>query len=270
MADEFYKMFKTTDYRKFKHAAINRPVNLMKHKKLIACMQEYGFLRSFPISIFRMPDGTMIVKDGQHRLAIAEKLGLPVWWVEEVVDFKISKINETSKIWTLQEHAEAHAEAGIKSYVALLEFSKRHKIGVSLSACLLAGTTSFGNFDNQFYCGQFKIKEQAFAESVAALYGAFVAANRNVKGSRLAEALIAVCRIPEFDAARLLNGLNLYPEANKQFATRDGFLEMLELLYNYKKKTLFALKTNAIQVMRDRNAVVASVKRKREKEVAAH
>jgi len=37
------------------------------------------------------------------------------------------------------------------------------------------------------------------------------------------------------------------------YSTRDGYMDMLEEVYNFKRMKLFPLKVNALQVMRDRN-----------------
>src|SRR5262245_22388251 len=95
----------TRNYRLFeRHEGENRPLNLKKHKKLIESMKRYGFLACFPLVCVRDPDGRLVVKDGQHRLAIAEMLALPVYWIEEAVDFDVAVINCTSKIWALKDY----------------------------------------------------------------------------------------------------------------------------------------------------------------------
>lgn len=153
------KIQATKNYRLFRRSDENRPTDLKKHKKLEQSMQHYGFLASFPIVCARDKDGNLIVKDGQHRLAIAEKLGLTVFWVEETTEFDIAEINGTGKIWTVRDYAETHAANGLQQYQDGLDFANTHGLSIGTAFALLAGTTSFGNCINQFQDGTFKIKD---------------------------------------------------------------------------------------------------------------
>lgn len=80
----------TKNYRLFVRSADNRDTDLKKHRKLIKSMKLYGFLSWFPIVCVRGEKGELIVKDGQHRLQIAESMGLPVYWTEAAEDFDIA------------------------------------------------------------------------------------------------------------------------------------------------------------------------------------
>jgi hypothetical protein len=140
----------TKNYRLFSRSEENRPLDIDKHRKLEASMKLYGFLACFPIVCFRNADKALIVKDGQHRLALAESLGLPVFWVEEQTDFDVAKINCTSKVWTLRDYAEKFMQNGIKSYQEGLEFTDIHKLPLGTAFSLLGGTTSFGNIQAAF------------------------------------------------------------------------------------------------------------------------
>ena len=79
-------------------------------------MQEYGFLKSFPLSCSRNGDRKLIVKDGQHRLAVAEELGLNVHYFVEDVDYDIAKVNCTQEKWVVRDFAMKHANTGKKAY----------------------------------------------------------------------------------------------------------------------------------------------------------
>jgi len=159
----------TKDYRLFERSPDNRPVDLRKHKKLRASLQKLGWLRSKPMSCRRNGSGRLIVKDGQHRLAIAEELGIAVWWVDEPVDFCIAELNGTSVNWKPRDHAEKHAANGLREYQYGLEFADNYRLSIGLAFALLSGTTSFANVADSFYDGSFKSRDKVWAESVASL-----------------------------------------------------------------------------------------------------
>jgi len=252
------KLQVTKDYRLFERCSDNRPLNESKHKRLRKSMEEYGFLPAWPIACVRNGDKHLVVRDGQHRLAFAETLGLPVYFVVVDAAFDISKINNTQVIWSVRNHAEMYAAQGKKVYQEGLEFADRHGIPIGTAFCLLAGTTSFGNLYHAFKDGTIRIKDRDWAELVGAIYSHLVAAAPRVRNARLIEACMAVARVPDFDVQRLLSGIDRCREKLVPYSTKDAYLEMLEEVYNFGRKHLVGLKIAAIQAMRDRNAAVSS------------
>ncbi len=251
----------TKDYRLFhRHEGENRPLNIKKHKKLKDSMSLYGFLSCFPIVCVRGEDGRLIIKDGQHRHMIAESLGLPVYWIEEEVDFDVAVVNCTAKIWALRDYAQKHAVNGLSSYGEGLEFAAQHGLPIGTAFALLAGTTTFSNCTDQFIDGTFTIKDRKWADAVAGIYGPVTTMSAQVKNQRFIEACMAVCRVKEFNQKRLLANAERCREKLASYSTRDAYLDMLETIYNFGRKDLVGLKALATMAMRERNA--AKPKRK--------
>lgn len=246
----------TKDYRLFTRSSENRNLCPKKHKKLEQSMKQYGFLPCFPIVVFRGANGKLIVKDGQHRLAIAETLGLPVHWIEETIDFDIATINCTSRVWVLRDYAEKYSANGKAAYVEGLEFADANHLPIGTAFALLGGTTSFGNVQTAFIDGTFKIKDRSWAESVAYVYTSLIELAPEIRNARFIEACMAACRVAEFDAARVIHNAKRCREKLVAYSTRDAYLEMLEEIYNFGRAKLLGLKAAATMAMRDRNAVV--------------
>jgi len=245
----------TDNYRLFRSSIDNRDLNLPEHKKLEKSMKLYGFLRSCPIIVRRDKSGILIVVDGQHRLAFAERLGLSVWYVEETVDFDIADLNGTVKPWKFRDYVQNYAKRGYKQYEELLQFAALHQIPLQVATCLLGGTLTFSNIQLAFRRGDFRIKERSRAEMVVKIYAAFKAVCDSLTSVRLIEAIVAASRIEGFDPSRLTDNLANCRDKLHSYSTRDGFLEMLEDIYNFRKKTVVPLKFNAIQAMRKRNPI---------------
>jgi hypothetical protein len=225
-------------------------------------MKLYGFLPSFPIVCHRNGDKHLIVKDGQHRLAIAEELGLPVHFVDETIDFDVAVINCTPKTWTLRDYAEKFIAQGHTQYATGLEFAERHHIPLGTAFALLSGTCNWSNVTDAFVSGKFTIKDAAWAECVGAVYSTMVAMSDNVRSVRFLEACMAVARVEGFDADRLLRSAKQCRDRLVAYSTRDAYLEMLEYVYNFHKQKTLPLKFLAIKAMHDRNAVkVAKAKK---------
>jgi len=249
------KLCKTTNYTQFQRSAENRALIPSKHKRLVESMKRYGFLEEFPIVCQRNGGSKLIVKDGQHRLSIAETLGIPVYWCMESSEWDVAIVNSTSKIWVPRDYAERYARQGNVNYQQGLEFMDLHKIPIGLSFALLAGTTTFSNVTTAFLDGTYKVKDRGWADAVAAIYVPAVALSRHCRNARFIEACMAACRVQGFDPARLIHSLNRCRDKLAAYSTREAYLDMLETIYNFGRKQLFPLKNEAIMAMRARNAV---------------
>lgn len=243
----------TTNYRLFKISEENRALDLQRHGRLKKVMRKYGYLGAFPIVCVRNENKELIVKDGQHRLAIAEELGLPVSYVVEDTDFDIAEVNCTAKLWTLRDYAVKYASNGNLAYEEGLEFCETYSLSISIGFSLLAGTMNFSQHGDAFRTGRFKIKDKEWASTVAGIYSKLIGMSKEIRNSRFTEACIAVCRVDNFDPNRLLQGAKRCRDKLVAYSTRDAYLAMIEDVYNFGRKGLVPLKIQAIQAMKERN-----------------
>lgn len=249
------KILNTRNYRLFQNnSGENRPLDIKRHKKLEGSMKKYGYLAEFPIIVFRDSKGNLIVIDGQHRLAIAEKLGLLVYYIESKTKFDVAEINTTPINWVLKDYAQKYAANGIKSYQEGLEFAEQHNLPIGMAFSLLSGTTSWGNLKEQFFDGDFKIKDKPWADAVVSIYGPLVSMSKAVRKTACLEACMAVSRVPDFDPKRLLRGAELCREKLVSYSTREAYLDMFEYLYNFNRRQLIGLRAAATMAMRERSA----------------
>lgn len=245
----------TKNYKLFKRSPDNRPTNVKARKKLVGSMKHYGWLRCFPLVAVRNGDGHLIVKDGQHRLDIAEWLGLAVHWVEEKQDFDVAETASGQKSWSLNDYAQCFAAKGVQSYIDGLEFVTRYSISTGIGFAILAGTTGFTNIEKEFIGGTFKIKDRKWAEDVATIYSGISALAPCLRTSHFIAACMGVCRVDGFDGKRLIHNANRCREKLVAYATREAYLDLLETVYNYgRQKQLIPLKIMAINAMKARNS----------------
>jgi hypothetical protein len=243
----------TRNYRLFERSDNNRPCEVSDHKKLRESMGEYGWLPFFPAVCHRGPGGRLVMDDGQHRLAIAEELGQPVHYVITEQRFDVAKVAAAGKPWTLRDFAITHAAQGKKDYARGLEFAELHGFPVGLAFALLAGTTGFTGIKQQFEAGEFRVKDESYATAVGGLYAALVGLSGEVKSARLVEACMTVCRVPDFSPGRMISAAKQCREKLVSYSTKDGYLDMLEEIYNYRAKRVVGLKAAAVNAMRSRN-----------------
>lgn len=246
------KIQATKNYRLFARSDDNRPTDMEKHKALLACMKKYGFLPYFPIVCHRV-NGQLIVRDGQHRLMIAETLGLTVYWVEATIHFDIAEINITSKNWGPLDFARKHAANGLKDYTEGIAFMEKYRLPVSAAFSLLSGNTSFSNLKTAFKSGAFKVKERTWADGVASLYRNLVTLSHFKHGKRLIEACAALCRVADFDSTRMVQNASKCREKLVSYSTREAYLAALEDVYNHGRHKKSPLKFQAEAAMQERN-----------------
>lgn len=261
------KINKTKNYSMFQISIENRPLDITKHKRLKESMLKYGFLQSFPISCYRDDKGNLIVKDGQHRLAIAQELGLVVHWIEDTQDFCVAEVNSTSKAWCIDDYARRFAADGNFNYQIALEFAEKTKIPISLAAGFLAGHCGSSNVMKDMKDGTFRIKDQEYAYNVADLYKGLLSLAPNIRHNNLILACAAVVRVKNFDQKRMLQNAARCREKLIKYSQREAFLQMLEDIYNFGRSILVPLKIEAIEVMKNRNATTVAAKKKKLKNI---
>lgn len=256
----------TKNYRLFQRSNENRCLNLPKHKPLLESMKKYGYIKEYPIICLRNGSNTLYVKDGQHRLAFAEELGLPVWYTVTDLDFDIAMVNNGQSPWVIRDYAEKFASNGLKAYQELIEFSDSHGLSIGVCASLLGGTVSFSNVRNVYYAGEFKIKDLDFANTVASLYAHYKSLSSAVANMRFLQACVAICRVADLDIDRMYRQGEKCRDKLVAYSNRDAYMQMLEEVYNYGRSKLCPLKMKAIESMRDRDPIVKRAKAKKAKE----
>lgn len=249
-----HKVNLTKNYRLFhRKDGDNREVKLKKHKKLLESMKKYGWLPEFPMVCYRNSKGELYIKDGQHRLAIAESLGLTVAWMEASVDFDVAMINQTPKTWDTRDYAERFVARGHDDYSKAIAFADENKLSLGTAFALLSGKTNFSGIRDKFHAGEFRVKDVGWANSVAAVYCPIIKMVPQLSNSRFIEACMAACRVKDFEQARFLRNAERCRDKLVQYSTRDAFLDMMEAIYNFGHSKLLGLKVLAIMAMRERN-----------------
>lgn len=153
-------MNKTKDYDMFDKVKGNREVNEPHLKRLQESILENNLLFANPIIV----SGDYAVIDGQHRLEVARKNNLDIYYI--IVPDKealkvVKKLNTRVKSWSLGNFIDSNIELGIVDYQILKDFSKKYGITPSIAADLLQGKTSGytrSHASAELKEGNFKIK----------------------------------------------------------------------------------------------------------------
>lgn len=240
------KILTSKDYSRFKFDGTNRQIH--SNPRLLRSMKRHGWIDAYPMHCVKNCTG-YIIKDGQHRFLTAEKLGIPVKFVicEDGAD--IATINDAQKPWTIADHVDSRAAGGDPQYQYLLQFSQAHKLPVGISAAILNVSDVHKGVGSAIRGGTFCVKNSERAERVALIVDA---ARKHVKWAAHNLFIDAIRRcfgVKGFSADRLVKKMNAHPGLLVTQANLDGFLAMIENLYNYKTSDklsiVFAVKNQA-------------------------
>lgn len=257
------KLHKTRDYRQFSLAKENRPIDVLKfkpqHSRLKASMSKHGFLPAFPLMV-RNVGGRLVIIDGQHRFTFAREFGLEVFYVIVDQEVSISEINQAQAGWTPRDYAASFAAQGKADYRTGIAFCEQYGIPIGTGFGMLAGTITFGNVQARFSDGTYRITSADLANRVASIYKQLCEIRKGSKNVYLLNALWACCHVPYFDESRILGTAEKRPDMVHKAGTLDGYLSMLEEIYNFKRHIREPLKFDAQQAMRDKNPAMKGAK----------
>ncbi len=133
--DNKQQVLSTTSYGLFNRVVGNREVDAGKIKRLETSILEHNLLHLFPIIV----DKNYSVYDGQHRLKVAEKNNLEIYYIidEELVPSDIIRTNSNKWNWSINDYLEHWIELGKEDYVILKNFTQNYNLSPSLSMVLL-------------------------------------------------------------------------------------------------------------------------------------
>lgn len=225
------KILTSTDYDRFRFDPTNRPIR--SNPRLLQSMKKHGWLYAYPMHVVK--DGERyIIKDGQHRFLAAKKLGLPVKFVVCEVGADIAAINDTQRPWTITDHVQSRSAGGDTDYQYLMQFSRAHKLPVGVSAAILTATNVRKGAGIAIRGGSFRVKDIEQAEKIALVVDA---TRQHVKWASHNLYIDAVRRcfaVEGFEVDRLIKKIHTHPALLTPQANTDGFLAMIEAIYNYR------------------------------------
>jgi hypothetical protein len=124
--EEAYKVYVTKDYGMFKRLTGNRDIPESRISKIVASIQEIGWVRN-PIVV----NEKMEVIDGQGRLVALQRLNKPVEYIiaegagsKECIYMNMNMVN-----WKLPDFIKSYAEQGNDNYKRLLALMEKYANG---------------------------------------------------------------------------------------------------------------------------------------------
>lgn len=231
------RIHSTTNYDLFDYVNSNRPVSEKHVGLLISKILKKNLLRSNPINVKEGENGKLLIMEGQHRLAAAKFLNIPIYFIVdnnfEVED--IASINSTRKKWSPEDYAQHFIKEGKEDYKILVEFSKKHKLPINTSVGLLSGRTSNPNVSliKQFQTGYFQVSDLEHANNIVKMIKDFQKFNiRNFMSKTFVSVFSRIASLTEYDHTTFMVS---FPDRFRLFrecTTKEEYKQIFAKIYN--------------------------------------
>jgi len=234
----------TTDYSIFKKHPLNREVNKNHVRNLVKSMEN-----KLTFTLIKV-DREMRIVDGQHRFEALRQLNKPINYVQD--DFTaIDMINENtnSKNWGMKNFVERYANEGVKAYKDILGLSKIHNLSLMIIIAVVRGITSHTssihaktNFNQELINGNFKFDENRIHIKLTKLNDVLNNFNLKVKPRYFILAILRMQKHKNYNHEQMVHKAELFNYMYEKRNTVEGYLELLEEIYNYKNREKVSFK----------------------------
>jgi hypothetical protein len=230
-------IYSTTDYDQFHLLPENRVVDMTHVRKLVAQITQSNLLHIKPLDV----TADLGVIDGQHRLAAARELGLPVYYKigQQLSQADITTLNVAQKNWQGPDYLHYWTVKGRTDYVALTKFWQRHpSLSFSNAKTMLGGSSN--NRAQEFRAGTWKASDQPYKGEQAAVLVERVAAETPFKQAMhtgfVAAVYHCIANVEGFDAKVFIEKIRKQPRTLVPCASHKQYLAMFEEIYNYQTR----------------------------------
>lgn len=231
------QILETKDYTLFKRIQGNRDINKNHLDKLSASIMENNMMQVNPILVNEQYE----IIDGQHRFEICKLNNFPIFYtvVEEANLRDVLLLNSNNKPWMLKDYLKTYVSLNNQHYKALEAFMEKYGLGITLSVCLLSGSSipqGGSAMIKQFKSGNFNVSQFENAVKMVNSVNKFTdyADARVLKDRAFFEAIriiLSYVEVREVIASFEKSKDHISP----QFSTTD-YLRIIEGVYNKNRR----------------------------------
>jgi len=239
---EVGKVYFTNDLSLFKFMEGNRSPNPKHISRILKSMKTIGLLYS-PICV----NSSLEIVDGQHRYLAAKQAGLGIYYIiaDEYHIKEVHALNVNQKKWTLDDFIDGYSDLGNKEYSKLKKLMKKYPIFNTSTAIKFACNSDSGNAIIRVQEGRFTFTREwdkacIFAEYIKEMAKHYKGATRTT----FVRVLIKLTdnKTKDFDLAYFVAKVKKYPHMLYPIAGVPSNTEMIEKLYNYRKRDKISLR----------------------------
>lgn len=228
------KIYKTTNYDQFIINEANRPIKDRRVRQLAEAIEKKNLLDEYPIDV----TDRMEVMDGQHRLAAAELLKLPIYY--RFTELTIVDTREAGRLrekWGLGDYLHHYCKLQHPEYIKLQEFLDKYPF-VSVPQAL-AWVQRWVTVDQAvrqaFEAGEFVFSEQERVTRIAEAILDFEPIFQYYKHRSFGVAISRLLESPKYDHKVMMSKAAEYHMKMFKCPDANSYIDMLEEVYNYRR-----------------------------------
>lgn len=236
----------TTDYDVFKKHKSNRQLDRNMLSNLESSIKEKNLLALRPILI----DKDFFIIDGQHRLEVAKKLGIPVPY--QIYDKACNAhdmilLNNNQKTWSLNDYLNFYVNEGYEEYIALKGYIEKDNIKINIAMRLLNGSRTQGFFRNfregkyQFPKGEDYLevmqKRDLIRETIEFIRKKTSGPKMYLDKVTFYGALVDFFNVKSFDYSVFMNKLHYKIDLMHPCTRQCDYVKVFKDIYNFKNKS---------------------------------
>lgn len=225
----------TSDYSLFTQNPLQRQFVPSKVPPLAEKMEKNGFPPSMAISVY-LHRGDLIINTGHHRLAAAELLGIPVFYIIENrwTDEQMVDEGTSCQSWSPRSVVQLFAEKGKRDYQFLLYYAEKG-IPLGMAASMLNGRgAASGNTGKTLAGGTFRIVDTKQADMFLDIFDEFAEVQPTVKSRSFIAALSKCLLTNKFDLHTFKMRLRRNPEMLGKTSNEEQMLAVIDEIYNFR------------------------------------
>lgn len=233
MSELVTKIFRTTDYSKFKVLYGNREVTAAKTNRLIKSIKENGYIMN-PISV----NEKMEIVDGQGRFSALQALKMPVDYfiVNGAGIRECMVLNLNTQNWNVFDFVKSYAEQGNINYQRLLHY---HKVFPQMKVYLFINALCGGSGYNYetIVGGRVQVDENTFEKVFD--YLNYLNENQEIlKGAprEFVKAVSFALSVTNIDKTRLTKAIANRLNTVQNATSLKNALSELSRIYNFKAR----------------------------------
>lgn len=225
------KVLTTRDYNQFQQLDDNRELNKTHLERLKGSMQEVYLFN--PIIV----NENLQVIDGQHRLEACKQLNLPVRYitVEGYGIREVQVMNANNKNWKPDDYLQSFVKNGYTDYIVYQSFKEKYGFDHQANIALLTNNANGRGYES-FNTGKFKVTNLRKAERVANYLMQIKPYYAGYRRRSFVYAIMSIIDMKGFALDELLNKIKLQPTALVDCTTVEKYRELLEEIYNYRRR----------------------------------
>ena len=242
----------TSDLNIFKFLSGNRPPNPQHVKRLTESIKQFGMLCN-PILVNEKHE----IIDGQHRYLAAREAKCPVYYIiaKGYALEQVHALNLNQKNWTIKAFLDGYVGMGLKDYILLDNFIKKHSwLKLSDAIALCSNVTTGQNYTQgkilRKITNKIDGRKKSFKEGTWTCENMGVAESNAYKlksiepffpegynASTFVGTMLMMFKKKQYDHDSFLNRLKAQPNSLVKCATREQYKLMIEDIYNYRRRS---------------------------------